>query len=118
MLTLTKAGYAQADLYARQAREHLGAMLDGIDPGARDQLVQGMDAIESSLSGSLGPVELRDLEAGDVGWVVQRHGELYLAEEGFDHTFEALVAEILAAFLRKHDPLNERAFIAHRGSQR
>lgn len=63
-------------------------------------------------------IDLRDLEIGDAGWLIQRHGELYAAEEGFDRTFEALVAEILAAYIRDHDPAVERAWIAHRGADR
>lgn len=55
---------------------------------------------------------LRDLEIGDAGWLIERHAVLYAREEGFDATFEALVAEIVAAYIRSHDPATERAFIA------
>lgn len=63
-------------------------------------------------------VELRDLRAGDAGWLVMRHGELYAAEYGFDATFEALVAEILADFLRNRDAPAERGWIAAEGARR
>lgn len=63
-------------------------------------------------------VILRDLAIGDAGWLIQQHGELYAAAEGFDATFEALVAEILADFIRNRDPSCERAWIATRGNQR
>ncbi|SMX33529.1 Acetyltransferase (GNAT) family protein [Actibacterium lipolyticum] len=63
-------------------------------------------------------IKFRDLQVGDAGWIIQRHGELYAAHDGFDATFEALVAEILAAHMRDHDPSCERAWIAHRGDQR
>ena len=63
-------------------------------------------------------VAVRDLAIGDAGWLVQRHAELYAADEGFDETFEALVAEILADYIRNRDPQCERAFIAHSGDQR
>jgi GNAT superfamily N-acetyltransferase len=57
-------------------------------------------------------VTLRDLEIGDAGWLVERHAVLYARDEGFDASFEALVAEILAAYIRTRDPARERAFIA------
>ena len=58
------------------------------------------------------PIRLRSLETGDIGWLVQRHAELYAAHDGFDATFELLVAEILVAFAREHDGARERGWIA------
>lgn len=63
-------------------------------------------------------VQLRDLAIGDAGWLIERHGVLYARDEGFDHTFEALVAEILADYIRTRDPDRERAFIAVRDGER
>jgi hypothetical protein len=48
----------------------------------------------------------------DIGWIIQRHSELDFAEYGWDTEFEALVAEIGAAFLRAFDPTCERCWIA------
>lgn len=55
---------------------------------------------------------------GDVGWLTLAHAEAYARDEGFDATFELLVADILVAFARAHDPSSERAFIAARGPER
>jgi GNAT superfamily N-acetyltransferase len=62
-------------------------------------------------------ITLRDIAPGDAGWLIQRHAELYARDEGFDWTFEPLVAEILVDFLRNRGP-NDRAFIAVRGDVR
>ncbi|WP_372613263.1 GNAT family N-acetyltransferase [Aquicoccus sp.] len=63
-------------------------------------------------------VILRDFETGDADWLVEQHGVLYARDEGFDRTFAALVAEILADFIRHHDPACERGWIAEEGGKR
>jgi GNAT superfamily N-acetyltransferase len=57
-------------------------------------------------------VVLRGHQPGDIGWVVHRQGRLYAEEYGWDETYEALVAEILAAFVKNFDARHERAWIA------
>ena len=50
--------------------------------------------------------------------MISRHGALYAEEYGWNAGFEALVAEIGAAFLRGHDPARERCWIAERAGER
>ena len=45
---------------------------------------------------------------------MHRHGALYAAEYGWDATFEALVAEVAAQFIRSFDPARERCWVAER----
>ena len=51
-------------------------------------------------------------QPGDLGWIVMAHGELYAREYGWDTSFEALVARIVADYAGKHDPAREAAWIA------
>ena len=61
---------------------------------------------------------LREPRAGDMGWVVQAHGEVYAKEYRYNAEFEALVAEIAARLLRRFDPEREAGWIAERQGQR
>ncbi len=57
---------------------------------------------------------LRDLQPGDIDWVIRSHGELYASEYGFDASFKALVADIAAEFVASCDPAWERCWIAEK----
>jgi DNA-binding MarR family transcriptional regulator/GNAT superfamily N-acetyltransferase len=106
-----RAAYATLD--ERSAKEIAG-MLDRLSDTDRRRLLAAMATIQELLGEASRPdmVVLRPPVAGDVGWVVQRHGRLYADEYGWDETFEALVARIVADYVANRDPKREAAWIA------
>ena len=107
-----RAAYAQLD---ERSREETAAMLAGLAQADQSRLVHAMHTIEGLLARKAARKQelvLRGHRPGDIGWVVQRHGELYAAEYGWDERFEALVAEIAAAFIKELDAERERCWIA------
>ncbi|SPT56897.1 bifunctional helix-turn-helix transcriptional regulator/GNAT family N-acetyltransferase [Actinomadura madurae] len=95
-------------------------LLDGLDPAGRRRLVSAMRSIQEILGDRTrgDGFTLRALRPGDLGWVVERNGALYDEECGWDRTYEALVASVVADYVRGHDPEREDAWIAESGGVR
>jgi GNAT superfamily N-acetyltransferase len=53
-----------------------------------------------------------------MGWIVHRQAILYAEEYGWDETYEALAAEIVAHFIKHYDPKRERAWVAEKDGKR
>ena len=115
LLRLTPAGRkAFAPLDAR-ARREVGVLLGRLAPTDQGRLVAAMQTIERLLGDvpdDTPPYLLRSHRPGDIGWIVHRHGVLYAQEYGWDERFEALVANIAAAFIDNYDAQRERCWIA------
>jgi DNA-binding MarR family transcriptional regulator/GNAT superfamily N-acetyltransferase len=114
-LHLTETGRAVFAPLDRRSREAVGAWLDGKPARERAALIAAMRSIEATLGGEpapAAPIILREHRTGDLGWIAHRQGLLYAEEYGWDQTYEALVAEILAGFVRQFNPAKERAWIA------
>ena len=115
-LTLTpRGGHAFAPLNQRQ-NDEVATLLSEIPDGDRDAVISAMRTIETAMApdSAAEPYLLRTHGPGDIGWVVSAQGKLYAQEYGWDSTFEALVAEICAKFLRDFDSKRERCWIAER----
>src|SRR5262249_36515769 len=93
----------------------VAAMLGTLSDGAQARLIEAMAAVEQLLGerpSDAPPYLLRPHQPGDMGWVVSRHGALYAQEYQWNMAFEALVAEIVAAFIKNFDARRERCWIA------
>lgn len=120
LLSLTDQGQQRfAELNAR-SRTDMARMLGALTSRQQKRLIVAMSEIETLLAAEPergAPYILRPHQPGDIGWAVQKHGQLYAQEYGFDETFEALAAEIGAKFLRDFDPKKERAWIAEKDGE-
>ncbi len=115
-LSLTPKGRkAFAPLDATASAE-VERMLSRLNDAEQRRLVSAMTAIRELLGDEQRgePYVLRPQRPGDLGWVVHRHGALYAQEYGWDERFEALVAEIVAEFVKNYDAKRERCWIAER----
>ncbi len=115
ILRLTEKGKTAFAPLNDRARDEIGILLGALNEGDQNRLVQAMESIKNLLSPGPKykmPYLLRPHQPGDMGWVVHLHGMLYAQEYGWDDTFEALVAGIVAKFIQNFDPKRERCWIA------
>ncbi len=114
LISLTARGRNAFSELNVASRRDVGAWLRGLPREEQSRLVAAMEEVSTLLAAPPASAiwSIRQHRAGDMGWVVQLHGELYEREYGWDAEFEALVAEIVARFLRKYDSQFERCWIA------
>jgi len=113
----TDAGRAAVVQLDERAVVQVGALLGGVDRG---RLLDAMRVITEVLAppgerpAGERAVALRPLAAGDLGWVLQRHGTVYAAEFGWDATFEDFCAPIVGEYpaLRDRAPGRAAGWIA------
>jgi len=120
-LSLTAKGKKIFEPLDRRSSDEVAAMLSRLTPHQQTKMLIAIRDIESALTPAASaavPFAIRQHRPGDIGWVVQRHGELYWQEYHYDERFEALVAEIVAEFIQELDPNRERCWIAERDGER
>jgi DNA-binding MarR family transcriptional regulator/N-acetylglutamate synthase-like GNAT family acetyltransferase len=120
-LRLTAKGKRAFAPLDKRSRQQVDALLGPLDDDGRQRLLSALQTVERALAPatpSKAEAILRGHRPGDIGWVVQRHGELYFREYGYDERFEALVAGIVAHFVERFDPSRERCWIAELDGER
>lgn len=120
-LRLTDAGIAVFDPLEEASSHDIAALLTELPPDAQQNLLAAMRTIRALLAPASEQTTgwlLRSHRIGDFGWIVQRHGELYAAEFGWDGRFEGVVAGIAAEIVARFDPATDACWVAERDGRR
>jgi DNA-binding MarR family transcriptional regulator/GNAT superfamily N-acetyltransferase len=115
VIQLTAAGRDVFAMLDSRSAVQVGRLLAALPSREQRRLVEAMGTVRQLLSDDVSAepeVVLRPLRPGDLGWVVSRHGTVYAQEYGWDQTFEALVARIVADYVDGRDHGREDAWIA------
>lgn len=114
VIALTGRGREVFALLDSRSGAEIGVLLDRLSEAEQRRLVGAMETIRRIVEGAARPPAylLRPLAPGDLGWVVHRNGAVYADEYGWDQTYEALVARIVADYVDNHDGTRENAWIA------
>ena len=119
VVSLTTEGRKAFKLLDERSSRQIRELLARLSDDGRERLMSAIGQIESLLSEQRShAVVFRAPVSGDYGWVVKRHGELYRQEYGWDETFEALVARIVADYVDHRDPQRDAAWIAEVNGER
>jgi DNA-binding MarR family transcriptional regulator len=117
LLVLTEAGRAAFAPLDQASQEEVRTLIGRLTPMQTGNLVAAMRTVEQLMGQGAPPaggISLRGHRIGDLGWIAHRQALLYAQEYGWDESYEALAAEILAAFVKDNDPDKERSWIAER----
>ncbi len=120
LLEVTAKGQREFARLDTLSQQHVGGKLEALTDGDKRRLVEALTLAHSLLSGSppSSTLVLRQHKPGDMGWVVEQHGATYAREYGWNESFEALVAEIVAKFVQHFDGKRERCWIAELNGER
>ncbi|BCH25930.1 bifunctional helix-turn-helix transcriptional regulator/GNAT family N-acetyltransferase [Mesorhizobium sp. L-8-3] len=102
ILSLTGKGREALAKIQSAADLEASRLVGGLSASQRAELEKAMRRVTRLLgpTGERPQISLRPHRVGDIGWVVERQALLYAEEYGWDISFEALLAEIGAAFIR------------------
>ena len=118
-LNLTRRGRSLFTSFEKRASAEMRQLIAELPETGQRHLVTAMAQIERLLAPARDTqqYELRSHRAGDLGFIVHRHGVLYSREYGWDTRFEALVAEVVAKFIRDYDERHDRCWLAERSGE-
>ncbi|VEB97981.1 N-acetylglutamate synthase [Cedecea lapagei] len=113
-LFLTQAGKDIFEEMNTASRVEVENMLKKLSEDDQIKIINAMENIENILSKNEPAYIIRDPRPGDMGMIVSHNGALYAAEYGWNMEFEALVAQIVADFVREQVPDKEKCWIAEK----
>jgi DNA-binding MarR family transcriptional regulator/GNAT superfamily N-acetyltransferase len=127
---LTADGREAAGLLEERSQSAVESLLARIPETDRELLAQSLRTARGILEGGGGSgeesgggkkaprIRMRAPRPGDLGWIIELNASVYAEEFGWDETYEALVARIVAEFAGGHDPRREAAWVAELDGQR
>lgn len=121
MLSLSAKGREEVSRLDEMSRQQIESLVSNITTAGHHKLLESMAAIETMFGEYRETrdriVEIRETRPGDMGWVVQCNGRVYADEYGWDATYEALVAQIVADFIKNFDFERENCWIAEENGE-
>jgi DNA-binding MarR family transcriptional regulator/N-acetylglutamate synthase-like GNAT family acetyltransferase len=121
-LTLTPKGLKAFVELDRKSQTSAGSLLGPLSAAERGRLLRAMQEVQRIMQVPRTlhnpTILVRPYRPGDVGWAIERHGQLYADEFDWNGEFEALVATLFAKFATRHQAGSEQFWVAEVDNQR
>jgi DNA-binding MarR family transcriptional regulator/RimJ/RimL family protein N-acetyltransferase len=111
LIRITQAGQAVLTELDGRSEAQIGALLAVLPPEEVAQVQQAMRLIRDAFSRAVSPVTIRGYRAGDEGYIIRRHAEVYAAEYGLNDVFAAFVDRLVSRFAAALNPARECVLI-------
>jgi DNA-binding MarR family transcriptional regulator/GNAT superfamily N-acetyltransferase len=114
-LLITERGRSVVRTLNLRAGKQAAAVLKKLSANQRAEFSRALNTVEQIVleqKPSASEITVRNHRPGDMGMVVHLEGAGYVEQFGWDMTFEALAARIVADFLERFDAERERCWIA------
>lgn len=116
LISITEAGKKSFQQLDEASKVLTAKILQRLSESDRLKLIDAVQSVQALITGEKDNHRtsyiLREHQPGDMGWIISAHGRIYAEEFGWDETFEIMVAEIAANFLKNYDAKWERCWIA------
>lgn len=116
-LFLTDKGKMFLEQLNRSSNAQIEHLISQLNPYEKRRFISSLGQAQNILAKTnkrevLNGIKIRnDFEPGDIGFVIQSHGELYKEEFGYGHHFEQYVTEGIVEFLQLPKPNKSRVWI-------
>ena len=118
LLQLTALGEKRLDKIRSREQKFAENLLAPLSNWRRSEVLRLMVRLPHLLQGNpAAPLIFRALQSGDAGWIIHRHATVIAPEFGWNASFEALCARILADFIDHFQPEYERSWIVERDGE-
>lgn len=123
-ISLTEKGKRIFHTLDHASSAQISAMFSGLNPYEEKRIIAALGEAQQILEKGRSKVSLEDIQIrnhlipGDIGFIIQSHGELYEKEYHFSNLFEKYVTESLLEFINLPKPNRNKVWLCEHNHNR
>ncbi len=116
-LHLTQKGRQESDILEEKSDKQIENLINHLSNKEKEKLIMALNYVEDALSYDDNAIKIRNYEAEDVAFIIERHEALYQSEYGFTPEFTDYVKTYVDKFHEHHDEEREKIWIAQQNGK-